>query len=168
MNTFGCKYYMYEFGNGIILYNYISHVLEQVLMLLKITDITNLWSRHRLAALLREGDWIECQGAFYFQNPKGKHEGKHQIARAYRQAKGITLKFVYNSWECTSSSSKWERMSGKRVSTIIGQVTSIEVETTRLTINVSCLAAGSHLRRDKSLSLNWPAEYYGAKSQENF
>jgi hypothetical protein len=69
--------YLYAFGNGIILYNYVSSVLEEVIRKLKIIDITKLWCRRQINALVREGDWIECQGAFYFRKLKGVQQGKH-------------------------------------------------------------------------------------------
>jgi hypothetical protein len=40
-------------------------------------------------------------------------------------------------------------MAGKRVSTILGLVTGVELKESQLTVNVSCLAAGSNFRREE-------------------
>lgn len=136
--------YMYDFGENPYVYEYMKWILEQILSQSPVLDISHHGSRTELLALLEEGKYICCSGAFNFKRLNKQVRGRSQLRRGMREANGIRLFFSFEGWECTSSSSSSDRMSGHRVATVIGLARSIEARATTLEIEISCLAAGSN------------------------
>jgi hypothetical protein len=139
--------YMYSFGGGLQLYDYISDVITRILGKIRLYDITNSWSRNELSSILSPDQIISCQGAHYFKKLNNQREERNQLRRGYRQKNGICLDFSFDAWEATSSSSWAARLAGRTVTTSICIVRSIEDDQGVLRINATCLALGTHFTR---------------------
>jgi len=137
------KYYLYEGEYLLIRYHYMTSLIEEIIKRSIIVDITNHWKKEELVTLAPEGALIFCQGAFNFKRLSKGPKGPQQLRRGYRRAEGIDLQFVFDAWECTSSSSKSDRLSGRTVANIFGLVQTVEDKSKGLSIHISCLATGT-------------------------
>ena len=129
--------------DGVILHEYMSELMQKIISKIKITDVSQMLTRRELRMSAPVCSTIFCQGAFYFKNLSKKYNGFCQWREAYRKVGDVRIDFGFDAWEATSSSSKCDRMAGRKVSNVIGQVETQEELGERLSIRISCLAAGS-------------------------
>jgi hypothetical protein len=158
------KMHFYHFGNGSLMYNYMSDLFHTVLKRLPFIDITDKFTKNNLKSLLQEGTYIAIQAGFYF-----KQSLKDSLRKGYYEKKGIRIEFTIDPYECTSVSSYICHVAGHKTATIIALVTSMIEEKKQLQITVSCLAIGCYMRkhiynqnRDMNLMIgnNLSEEYY--------
>ncbi len=135
------KYQIYDFGAGIQLYAYMNSIWGQVLKQLPIVDISKIWTRSEIKAIVKPGTLISCEGAFYFKHSDVTYRGRNQNVTAYRRADGIRLEFGFDAWDCTSMSAKVSYMTGCRRATSICLVASVGGSET-LKISASGIAVG--------------------------
>jgi hypothetical protein len=140
-------YYLYELGEGLHLYAYTSKLLESVIGQFGVMDISVL-SRKELMYAAEDGRLVFFQGPVYFRRLKrGCYRGAHQMRRAYTKTTALEFDFSFNAWECTSSSSHGDRLSGRKVASIVGLVSGKEVRGQRVFIQLSCLGIGTFFER---------------------
>ena len=70
---------------------------------------------------------------------------KKDLRFGYRRAQGIQLEFLYDAWYCTSSSAKYNHLTGRRVATVFAIIRELteDSENDILKIRCSALAIGS-------------------------
>jgi HNH endonuclease len=135
----------YEHDGGQVLYAYMSDLIRAILNRIRVTDITNALDKSTLSALAQQGDFVFVQGAHYFKRGQ-KGSGKHQMRTAMRRFGDVRIRFVFDAWESTSCSSWDDRLSGRKVASVVGLVESSDLTDGVLTIRLSVLAIGSQFR----------------------
>ncbi|GLT14316.1 HNH endonuclease signature motif containing protein [Vibrio algivorus] len=136
--------YFIDFGGGCEVASYLGGVLEAMIQVLPIIDITSmLQHRGQIRSLITYGSYIGVQAPFYFSTLENHGDHRQEVRRAYYQGYGVKIEFTYQPWFCTSSSAKHSGMSGRRVQTVIGFVRDISSIDGELVISISCLAAGT-------------------------
>lgn len=161
-------FYLYDVGEGMYLYSYTSHVLDLVLRNLPIIDVTNHWSKKEILLLVKSGCWIALQSAFYFKKLKKGYTGIGQERRGLRRRDGITLEFIFDSWDATSSSSKILHLSGYQTSICLLFVKSIfQDRDDNIKISASCMAIGSNFKDYRELKNYRPPPSYRHLSWED-
>ncbi len=106
------KFYLYDVGEGMLLYTYTSSILESVLSSLPLIDLTNRWSKQEILSLVKPNTWLALQSAFYFKRLTQKDKGRNQNRRGLRHRSGISIEFLFDAWDATSSSSKAIHLGG--------------------------------------------------------
>ncbi len=129
---------------GMQLHRYLTSILEKVIAKLPIIDITNKWNKSEIETIIKPGDFICCDGAFYFKNLTKKRDGKDQTRICYRRAQGIRLEFTFDAFETTSTSSWATHLRGHTSVTPVCLVRSIEKTKDGILIKCSGLAIGSY------------------------
>lgn len=105
--------YMYDSGNGNLLYLYMRDVLHELLSGLTVLNISDMLDKGVLNAVLGRGDFVVLQGAFNFSSNE-QRSGRGQITVGRRSANHIEIEFTFDRWEATSSSA-WARwLNGRR------------------------------------------------------
>ncbi|MDH7454619.1 hypothetical protein QF205_16295 [Luteimonas composti] len=136
--------YFIDFGDGMYISYYLSDLVDQVLSSTPVIDITPLIeSKLQITSVLAEGDFIVAQLPFYFANVNQDEKGSSQHRKSYYRGHGIRIEYVFNAWNCLSSSARFDAMTGRKVKTIFARVMSIAESEGELLISVSCLAAGT-------------------------
>jgi hypothetical protein len=93
--------YMYEGGDGRLLYAYTSSVVDSVWSALQPVDVSDRLDRDEIRSLLWS-KFIYVQGAITFATLDSK--SKVQVAKATRSANGVRIVATINRGEATSSS----------------------------------------------------------------
>lgn len=109
-------FYKYEGPNIIHRYLYTSEILNRVISMLAIVNVSDWLERGVLGFALVPGDFIFVQGAHTFSPLTGKKDGAGpgQVCRGYRTANHVKIEFTFDRWEATSSSAKSEWLSGTK------------------------------------------------------
>lgn len=137
-------YYFIDFGDGMYIAQYLTDLVDQVLAGTPVIDITPLIpSKLQLTSVIAEGDFIVAQLPFYFSNVNMEEKGSSQHRKSYYRGHGIRIEYVFNAWNCLSSSARYDAMTGRKVKTIFARVMSIMEDEGELVISASCLAAGT-------------------------
>jgi hypothetical protein len=140
------SFYLYDMGENLRLYAYTSFILEQVVEKLGTVDISEA-SREKLQIMATNGSLVFVQAPFYFRNEARSYKGKGQLRKGFTKVSGVRIEFTFDAWECTSSSSKADRLSGRKVASVVGLVSGTEFTKTGGTIQLSCLAIGTYFER---------------------
>jgi hypothetical protein len=136
--------YFIDFGDGMYIAYYLSDLVDQVLANTPIIDITPLLtSKLQLTSVIAEGDFIAAQLPFYFANVDPNEKGSSQRRKSYYRGHGVRIEYVFNAWNCLSSSARYDAMTGRKVKTVFGRIMSITEDEGELLISISCLAAGT-------------------------
>jgi hypothetical protein len=98
------SFYLYQGGDGLLLYAYMRDVLHIVMHGLTIIDMSNYLDRGLSQQIVAPGDFIFVQGAHVFKKLNKKEEGPGQISSGSRQANGVRVEYVFDRWEATSTS----------------------------------------------------------------
>lgn len=146
---------LYDCGEGMTVYMYTSHVLQDTLELIAISDVTDKWSAHELTSILSSGMYITIRGAFYYKDISGAQTGRNRRRLGYRRKDHIRIEFEFDAWETTSSTSDHCHLSGHQSSLAVLLVKSITKEDGWLVIRTSCLALGSGYIGDASFTTEW-------------
>lgn len=136
------KQYWLDMMEGMYLSSYIRDIFLKMTPLLPFKILNFLWKRSTIRSLCRPGDFVVLQGAFYFKDSDIK---KKDLRFGYRRAQGIQLEFLYDAWYCTSSSAKYNHLTGRRVATVFAIIRELteDSENDILKIRCSALAIGS-------------------------
>lgn len=147
------RFYLYDLGESRLLYSHTSSILESVIEKLGTVDISDA-SQEELRVMAANGSLVFVQAPFYFRNEAQSFEGKPQLRRGYTKVSGVKIEFTFDAWECTSSSSKADRLTGRKVASVMGLVSGTEFTKAGGTIQISCLAIGTYFRR-----IHWRAGF---------
>ncbi|MBE7896963.1 HNH endonuclease [Paenibacillus polymyxa] len=140
------KRYWIDFFEGTYLYHYMKDIFSLVVQKSNFIYINEIWSRSKIVALIKPGDFILVQGLFSFQPLTKKQIGMSQLKKGYRKAKGIKIEFEIDLFYCNSESSR-SHLSGRNVKTLYAVVRSIKVEGKFLVITCTALASGTGFNR---------------------
>jgi hypothetical protein len=138
-------YYLYQLGEGRHLYWYTTQILAAAITKLGIVDLTDVKDTEHLGVLARPGTLAFFQGPFYFKKLVKTYEGTEQPRRAKAKLPCGDIEFVFNAWECTSSSSHGDRLSGRKVASVLATIN--DFNPNDKSFQVSCLAIGTFFRR---------------------
>jgi hypothetical protein len=140
------RFYLYDMGENLLLYGYTSRIVESVVERLGTVDISEA-RKDELQIMATNGSLVFVQAPFYFRNEAESSKGKGQVRKGYTKISGVKVQVVFDAWECTSSSSKVDRLSGRKVASVVGLVSGTEFTKEGGTIQLSCLAIGSYFQR---------------------
>jgi len=135
------RMHLYHFGNGYLMYSYMSELFYTILKKLPFIDITDKFTRNNIKSLIQVGAYIAIQAGFYFK------QEKKDLRKGYYEKRGIKIEFIVDPYECTSVSSYTCHMSGHKTATMIALVKSIVEDKSQLLITVSCLAIGCNMEK---------------------
>ncbi|RYG90432.1 HNH endonuclease [Loktanella sp. IMCC34160] len=101
-------FYMYQGELGMQRYFFVTQVLHEVIKIIPIINISDYLDKGTLGPGLAPGDFIFVQGKQIFSplTEKKNGTGRGQICLGSRSVNGVTIEFVFDRWEATSSSSK--------------------------------------------------------------
>lgn len=139
------KMCFYNTQYGIYLRYYMHMLVNKLFQDIPFIDITDKFTKKELIALIREGTFIAFQAAFYFRNISKVNEGMGQQRMGYYHKQNIRIQFIIDPYECTSVSSYCTHLSGHKVATVLGLVTSLIQEGDELIITMSCMAIGAYM-----------------------
>jgi hypothetical protein len=118
-----------------------------VIQKLGVTDVSAL-SRDQVEAMVEDGALVFFQGPVYFRRERSQRsDGVGQLRKAYTKGVGVELDLSFDAWECTSTSSWSNRLSGRKVASIVGIASGKEVRGSRVFIQLSCLGIGTFFER---------------------
>jgi len=138
------RHYFSDFGEGIMLNYYLKIITERIVEKLELIDLTNKLTKTNLTSLLSIGSYFTVQSGFYFTDYQGNEENKIDLRRAYYRGKGIVIEFIFESFNCSSSSAKYNHLTSHNIINPILYLKSIKKENGKLIIGCSCLAIGSY------------------------
>lgn len=136
-------HYWLDMMEGIYLSSYMRDIFVEMIPFLPFKILNYLWKKSTIRSQCKPGDFVVLQGAFYFKDSDTK---KKDLRFGYRRAQGIQLEFLYDAWYCTSFSSKYDHLVGRRVATVFAIIREIleDSENDILRIKCSVLAIGSY------------------------
>ncbi len=140
-------FYKYEGPKIIGRYFYTSEILNRVISLLPIVNVSDWLERAVLGFALVPGDFIFVQGAHTF-SPLGKKRngrGPGQVCRGYRAANHVEISFIFDRWEATSSSAKSQWLSGTKNQGSLVHVKDIVRDSGKLLVTGTVLGICSNL-----------------------
>ena len=124
--------------------HYLKTIVERIVEKLPLIDLTNNLSASFIKSLIKPGSIITAQLGFYFSDIDKFETSKQQLRKAYYKGNSIRIEFVFDAWECTSSSGRFDALSGHKVAIPILFVRSVlEDDESNLVISGSCLAIGT-------------------------
>jgi hypothetical protein len=97
--------YLYSGGDGILLYEYVRDLLDEIISKTAIFDISNDLDRSLLSKIISPGDMILIRGRHHFRMIERHIEGPGQASEVRRKANGVEIIFVIDRWEAVSTSS---------------------------------------------------------------
>lgn len=143
----GSLFYKYEGPKILQRYFYTSEILNRVVSLLPIVNVSDWLERGALGFALAPGDFIFVQGAHTFSPLTSKKNGRGpgQVCRGYRTANHVEISFTFDRWEATSSSAKNEWLSGTKNQGSLVHVKNIARENGKLLVTGTVLGICSNL-----------------------
>lgn len=140
------KDYWIDFFDGGHFYLYLKNLFMTITNNRNFILLNKIWNRKDIVSILKPGDFIFLQGAFYFKSLTKNTKGQKQNKLGYRKAKGIRLEFEIDAFYCNSDSSRFH-LSGRNVKTAYCIIRSISFEMGQLIIKCSALAIGTGFNR---------------------
>jgi len=147
---------IYNFEDGYMLYFYMKELFNSILKRIPLIDLTDMYNRQDIKALVNVGDYIAFQGGFYFKNLSDDWKGRNQRRKCYYKKDKIKIEFEFDAYEATSNSAWGSHLMGKRLITPVCFVKSIIEKDGELIIGASCLAIGAYFEISKKRQ----AKYY--------
>lgn len=132
--------YMYDGGDGMVLYMYVRDVLHALLEKLTMLNISDFLDRGVLLPVIKPGDFIVVQGAHQFSPKDKKARGTDQPAQGRRRANHVEVQYLFNLFEATSSSAYNLWLRGRHSSTSIVRVGTVTLDKGRLMIAGTVIA----------------------------
>lgn len=139
--------HFFNFSEGYILAYYMKELINGVLSEIPIRDLTNNYSREIFKSSIEIGDYISLTKGFYFKSINKINKGRNQLRKAYYQKDNIKIEFVFDAYECTSTSAWSDHLTGHNIITPILRVLGLIEDNDNLVINTSCIAIGSYFGR---------------------
>jgi hypothetical protein len=117
--------WMYDGGDGSLLYRYVRSVLEATLAKLTVANISDDFDRGVLSVKLKPGDFVLVQGAHVFAKENSRNRRPGQTTSGSRRANRVAVEFTIDRWEATSSSAHDLWLSGRYDVTSIVRVSTL-------------------------------------------
>ena len=121
---------------------YMKQLAEKVFSNVPIVDITNRRSVSEIKSILTVGKFFYLQAGLRHKELSMDNGHGDKLRQAYYQRRGFKMSFVYDPWDCTSTSARSVALSGHSIANPICMVKSIESGEDCLTIDGSCYAIG--------------------------
>lgn len=137
------KIHMYNFWEGLYIGSYMTDLFNYFLSTIPIIDLTPIMNKATIESVLKKGDIIAIQAGFYVKSQSKVDRGINQIRKLHYHKRNVTIEFLIDAFECTSTSAWGDHISGHKSLTPIGVVNSILREGGELKIGLSCLAIGA-------------------------
>lgn len=137
--------YMYEGGDGMVLYEFVRAVLHAVLDQLTVLNITDDLDRSLLDAVVKPGDFVFLQGAYVFKAKRKKDGGPGQTAVGVRRANGVEVTFTIDRWEATSASAWGAWLKGRQDAACLLRVIKVERVEGSFRVGTTAFAVGAAL-----------------------
>lgn len=143
-------FYKTDIEAGLLINFYMKSIVEMLSYKLNLKDITNLiTSKRKIKEKIKPGDFFYAQIGFYFKDIDEFKEGERQLRLAYYKSNKVYIDFVFDAWECSSSSGRFTDTSNRKIVTPICLVRSMEEIEKVLKIHCSCLAIGNYFNNMK-------------------
>lgn len=133
--------YWLSFFEGMWISQYMINVNNCLFQNINLKTIDSHQSPKEILSIIGTGDFVLIQDAFFFKKLVEGYSGRDQNKSIYIRKKGLEIKGLIDSWNCISMSAK-TRLSGKRRATVVGIVTNINQNGTKLAIDLSIIAIG--------------------------
>lgn len=137
--------YLYEGGDGIILYDYMKWIVDKILERSAIFNISNDLDVGFLSRIVRPGDMILVEGKHYFREVSKVQKGPGQTREVRREVGRVRISFTIDRWEAVSNSSWGMWLSGAKAASSILRVVNIVREKGSLHLQCTGLALGALL-----------------------
>lgn len=131
--------YIYHGGSGQLLYAYMRDVLHAVMQRLTIINMSDYLDPVSPLPLLAPGDFLFVQGAHTFKKQSDLGCGPGQLSSGIRQANGVSIKYVFDRWEATSTSAWGLWLLGRQSVGSLVHVKSLEREDGQIVIQGTVL-----------------------------
>jgi len=148
--------YLCGLAEGRYLYQYTSGILTRILEKLGVQDISDATSPNDIRALTEEGIVVFVQAPFWFKNMSKARAGPDRERFGHTRVGGVTIRFVFDAWESTSMTACNSRLSGRRVESVVGIVSSRDLKARPPSLQISCLGIGSFFEQ-----IHWRSLYQG-------
>jgi hypothetical protein len=135
--------YLCGLSEGRMLYAYTTEMLEAIVQRLGVVDISSARSYTDIRSLADDGSLVFVQAPFYFRKESKIAAGVGQTRAGYTKLGGVKIQFVFDAWESTSLSAHSDRLSGRKVESVLGLVSGSDYTTPSPTLQLSCLGMGS-------------------------
>lgn len=144
--------YMYEGGDGMLLYAYVRSVISNVIDKIPLINISDRLDRGQLKSNLKIGNILYVQGAHQFKALNKSKSDHRQKCRGTRKANHVKVTYVFDRWEATSSSAWGAHLSGRKCAGSLVRITSIESNKLLLEIEGTVLGICAELSGLKTRS----------------
>jgi hypothetical protein len=134
------KFYKYEGSAILTRYGLMKELLERVIAVLPIDNLSDYFDRDVVMPILTAGDFIFVQGAHVFSPLRKGVEGMGQHCRGARTANKVEVRFVFDRWEATSSSSLNDWLVGTKSVGSLLHVKNIQREDGKVIVTGTALA----------------------------
>ncbi|MCW3838161.1 HNH endonuclease signature motif containing protein [Sphingomonas canadensis] len=151
--------YMYVGGDGIILYDYMREVAEEVWARTTIFNLSDDLDPGFLRRVVQPGDLILVQGRHSFKSLNREVSGPGQACAVQRQANRVRITFTIDRWEAVANSSWSAWLYGTQHAASILRVVHIEPGE-QLHLQCTGIAIGSALQGLSTrhyYSATWPS-----------
>ncbi|GAC1336036.1 MAG: hypothetical protein NVSMB26_21880 [Beijerinckiaceae bacterium] len=118
-------------------------ILEAVVEHIPIINISDFLDRDILLPSVLAGDFVFVEGAHTFSRIEGPDKGIGQHCRGTRSANNVEVRFSFDRWEATSSSSKNEWLVGTKRAGSLVHVKDISRDGKRVVITGTVLGISS-------------------------
>jgi hypothetical protein len=133
--------YMYDDAFAITRYNYMKEVWEALLPSLLILNVSNLFDRATMRAIVEKGDYDLVEGLHTFKRHDSKADtGRGQTVTGIRKTNNVTVEFVFDRWNATSCSAWAGWLSGQKDVVSIVRVGSISKMENHLKLDATVFA----------------------------
>lgn len=141
----GSMFWRYAGPHIIQMYAYMAEVVNMTIEGLAILNLSDHMDSTFIRMILEPDRLIAFQGHHTFKNitKSNSYQGPGQIRQARRSANNVTFQYTFDSWECTSSSSKADHMFNGSSCMSIARVRSLEDVDGGVLVRCSALVAGT-------------------------
>jgi hypothetical protein len=143
-NTFQ-RTYLYSGGDGILLYEYMRDLLDEVISKTVVFDVSNDLDRSLLSRIVNQGDLILVRGRHHFKMTERNIRGPGQASMVRRKANSVEISFMIDRWEAVSTSSWGLWLRGTQSASSILRVVSVSEMDGVLQIQCTGIAIGGKM-----------------------
>lgn len=141
---FESKGYWLAFYDGMWISQFLVNVNNCLLKNINLKTIDTRQTSQEILSNIVVGDFVLIQDAFFFKKLTNDDSGHDQAKKVHINKRDFEIGGVIDSWYCLTMSAKI-RLMGKKRASVIGIVTNIDQNGSKLKIDLSILAIGHFL-----------------------
>ena len=122
---------------------YMKELIHRVFSNIPLVDLTNRLYPKAIQQMLTPGQFFSCQLGFRYRDIKVSSNSGSQMREAYYKKGDLHIHFVFDTWNCTSSSGLYDALSGHQIGTPICLLKSMKHDGNRIVLESSCYAIGT-------------------------